>query len=198
MFDVGAQEGPEVVSDRVLTVPNLLSLLRLLAMPLVWIAIVDDRPFKALVLVFVLASTDWIDGYVARRFNQVSKLGKVLDPISDRVLIAVVAIAMVVAGILPWWAVAAVLVRDVLVAVVGLMMMARGAIPPAVTRLGKAATFGLMTAFPMLLVAEAITVGGAALRAVSLIGLAVATVMYYLAALQYARVVRVSGGSSAG
>ena len=191
LFDVGAGDGPEVVGDRVVTVPNLLSLVRLLVMPVVWFDIVGDRPVRAVVVLALLVSTDWVDGYVARRFGQVSRLGKVLDPISDRILIAIVVVAMGVAGIVPWWALALVIVRDVLVSAVGLFTLVRGGTPPAVTRTGKAATFGLMFVFPTLLVAEA--VGGAArdvLRTGSFVGLGVATVLYWAAAVQYARVVR--------
>ena len=191
LFDVGAKDGPEVVGDRVLTIPNVLSLVRLLVMPLVWFDITGDRPVRALVVLAVLVSTDWIDGYVARRFDQVSRLGKVLDPISDRILIAIVVVALGAAGIVPWWALVAVLLRDVVVAAVGLTVLARGGEAPAVTRTGKAATFGLMFTFPTFLLAEA--VGGdlrEVLRAASFVGLAVATVLYYVAAVQYARVVR--------
>lgn len=191
LFDVGAKDGPEVIGDRVLTIPNLLSLVRLLVMPVVWFDIVGDRPLRAVVVLVLLVSTDWVDGYVARRFDQVSRLGKVLDPISDRILIAIVVVAMGVAGIVPWWALALVIARDVLVSVVGLVTLARGGRPPAVTRTGKAATFGLMFVFPTLLVAEA--TGGTArevLRAGSFVGLGVAIVLYWVAAVQYARIVR--------
>ena len=191
LFDVGARDGPEVVGDRVLTVPNVLSLVRLLAMPLVWVDITGDRPVRALLVLGALAATDWVDGWVARRFDQVSRLGKVLDPISDRVLIGIVVVALGVAGIVPWWALAAVLLRDVAVSGVGLLLLVRGRQPPAVTRTGKVATFGLMVTFPAFLLAEAL--GGTArevLRAVAFAGLAGATVVYYLAALQYARVAR--------
>lgn len=190
LFDVGAKDGPEVVGDRIVTIPNLLSLLRLLVMPVVWFDIVGDRPARALVVLALLVSTDWVDGYIARRFGQVSRVGKVLDPVSDRILIVLVVVALGVAGIVPWWALGAVLLRDVVVAAVGLTVLARGGSAPAVTRTGKAATFGLMFVFPSFLLAEAL--GGdarTALRAVSFVGLAVATVLYYLAAVQYALVV---------
>lgn len=190
LFDVGAKDGPEVVGDRVLTIPNVLSLVRLLVMPLVWFDITGDRPVRALLVLAALVSTDWIDGYVARRFDQVSRLGKVLDPISDRILILIVVVALGVAGIVPWWALVAVVARDVVVAGIGLYVLARGGLPPAVTRTGKAATFGLMFIFPTFLLAEA--VGGGLreyLRAGSFVGLAVATVLYYIAAVQYGRVV---------
>lgn len=191
LFDVGAGDGPEVVRDRILTIPNLLSLIRLLVMPVVWFDITGGRPVRAVVVLFVLVCTDWIDGYVARRFDQVSRLGKLLDPISDRILIAIVVVAMGVAGIVPWWALSLVVARDVIVSGVGISVLVRGGTPPPVSRTGKAATFGLMTVFPALLLAEA--VGGDlrdVLRIASFVGLAGSLVLYYIAAVQYARVVR--------
>jgi cardiolipin synthase len=194
LYDVGAQDGPELVSDRIVTVPNALSALRLLAMPLVWIDIVGDRPVRALLVLFVLVSTDWIDGYVARRFNQITKLGKVLDPISDRVLVTVVVLALVSADIVAWWAIAGILVRDVLVAAVGLALLSKGAGTPAVTRLGKTATFALMSALPALLLAEALGDGARdVVRVIAFAMLATGTVAYWGAAAQYARVVRTTG-----
>ena len=191
LFDVGAKDGPEVVGARIMTVPNLLSLVRLLVMPLVWFDITGDRPVRALVVLAVLVSTDWIDGYVARRFDQVSRLGKVLDPISDRILIGIVVVALGVAGIVPWWALGAVLLRDVLVSAFGLTVIARGGQAPAVTRIGKAATFGLMFALPTFLLAAAMGDGlREALRGAAFVALAVSTVLYYVAAVQYALVVR--------
>ena len=191
LFDVGAKDGPEVIGTRIMTVPNLLSLVRLLVMPLVWFDITGDRPVRALLVLAALVSTDWIDGYVARRFGQVSRLGKVLDPISDRILIAIVVVALGVAGLVPWWALGAVLLRDLLVSAFGLTVIARGGEAPAVTRTGKAATFGLMFAFPAFLLAEAL--GGdlrGALRWAAFVVLAASTVLYYVAAVQYLRIVR--------
>ncbi len=191
LFDVGGGDGPEVVSDRVWTVPNVLSFVRLAVMPLVYVDIVNDRPVRALVVLAVLASTDWIDGYVARRFDQVTRLGKLLDPISDRILIAIVIVGLGVAGIVPWWALGVVLLRDVLVAIATVVLAVRGVRPPPVSRTGKAATFGLMTVFPLLLFAETLT--GAtreALRNVCFIGLAGSTALYYAAAVGYLRAVR--------
>jgi hypothetical protein len=91
VFDIGKKDGPEIVSDRVLTVPNLLSLARIAALPIIYLDLVAGRLIRALVLLGVFAATDWLDGYLARRFDQVSKLGKVLDPTSDRILFVVVA-----------------------------------------------------------------------------------------------------------
>lgn len=191
VFDIGAKDGPQAVSDRVVTVPNLLSFARLAALPVIYLDLVTDRYVRAFVLLAVFAATDWLDGYVARRFDQVSKLGKLLDPISDRVLFVVVGVAFVVADLLPLWALLLLLVRDVAVLLVGGVLLARGASPPDVTRLGKAATFGLMWAFPTFLVAAIVGDGPTdpqpVLQAVAWITYLVNTVLYYLAAADYAR-----------
>lgn len=191
VFDIGAKDGPQAVSDRVLTIPNLLSFARLAALPVIYLDLVSGRHLRGLVLLMIFAATDWFDGYVARRFDQISKLGKLLDPISDRVLFVVVGVAFVVADLLPLWALALLLVRDVAVLLVGGVLLARGVSPPEVTRLGKAATFGLMWAFPAFLIAAIVGDGPAdpqpVLQAVAWIGYLVNTVLYYLAAIGYAR-----------
>lgn len=191
LFDRGTRDGPAVVSDRVLTWPNALSLVRLLVMPLVFVDIVGDRPVRALVVLVLLASSDWVDGYVARRFDQVTRLGQLLDPISDRILIVVVVIGLGVAGIVPWWALAAVIARDVVVAGVAAVLASRGRRPPPVSRTGKAATFALMTTLPTFLFAETLAPGPRqALRSVSFIGLAGGVALYWASAAGYARALR--------
>ena len=138
----------------------------------------------------VFAATDWLDGYLARRLDQISRVGTLLDPISDRALFVVVGIAFVVSGLLPLWALVVVLVRDVAVLVVGGALLLKGAATPAVTRIGKAATFGLMWAFPTFLFAG--IVGGGVdtpqpvLRGIGWAFFAVSVVLYYVAAGQYA------------
>jgi cardiolipin synthase (CMP-forming) len=190
VFDIGAKDGPQEASDRIWTIPNALSLARLLALPLIYLDLVDGRLTRAFILLVVFAATDWLDGYLARRLDQISRLGTLLDPISDRALFLVVGIAFVVAGILPVWALVLILARDVAVLVVGGALLAAGRTPPAVTRVGKAATFGLMWAFPTWLVA-AMVGGGAAEPQAVLMGLgwavyAVSVVLYYVSAAQYA------------
>lgn len=191
VFDIGAKDGPQAVSDRVVTVPNLLSFARLAALPIIYLDLVTERYVRALVLLAVFAATDWLDGYVARRFDQVSKLGKLLDPLSDRVLFLVVGVGFVVADLLPLWALLLLLVRDAAVLVVGGVLLARGASPPEVTRLGKAATFGLMWAFPTFLVAAIVGDGPTdpqpVLQAAAWVTYLVNAVLYYLVAADYAR-----------
>jgi cardiolipin synthase (CMP-forming) len=154
VFDIGGGDGPDTVSDRVLTVPNLLSFARLAILPVIYLDLVSGRHLRAFVLLAVFTSTDWFDGYVARRFDQVTRLGKLLDPLSDRVLFVVVGLGFWVGGLLPWWAILALLARDVVVVGSGAIVLARGGTRPDVTRMGKAATFGLMFALPAFLLAS--------------------------------------------
>ena len=90
--------------DRVVTVPNGITLVRLVCIPLfVWLLFGAHRQIAAAVLLGVLGATDWVDGYVARRFHQVSTAGKVLDPLADRLLVATAIISTAVYGAVPWW-----------------------------------------------------------------------------------------------
>lgn len=191
VFDIGKKDGPEQVSDRVLTVPNLLSFARIAVLPVIYLDLVAGRLVRALVLLAVFAATDWLDGYLARRFDQVSKLGKLLDPTSDRILFVVVGVGFVVADLLPLWALVVLLVRDLAVVIVGGVLILRGARPPDVTRLGKTATFGLMWAFPTFLLAAIVGDGAAdpepILYTLAWVTFLVNTVLYYLAAVDYAR-----------
>jgi len=156
IFDIGARDGPEQVTDRVLTIPNLLSFARLAALPILWLDLVNGRIVRATAIAFVVGTTDWFDGYLARRLDQVSSLGKILDPISDRAFFVVVGVGMAVGDVVPLWPIIVLLARDVLVSGAGVVLLARGARPPEVTRLGKAATFGLMWALGFWLLAASV------------------------------------------
>jgi cardiolipin synthase len=96
-----------------------------------------------------VASTDWVDGYIARRTNQVSELGKILDPTADRLAIAAGLIAMVVRGAFPLWAALLILVRDGLILLAGLVLLATRGGRIEVRYIGKVATFGLMMGIPL-------------------------------------------------
>lgn len=191
VFDVGAPEGEQLVGDRVLTVPNVLTLLRLALLPLVWSDLVSGRLVRATVLVALLGLTDWFDGYLARRLDQLSRLGKLLDPIGDRALLIVVGIGAIVAGILPTWLVAVLLAREALVAVPGLVLLALGRALPDTSRLGKASTMGIMIALPLFLAASALEAAlpgpSAAVRTVAWVVLLPNVLLAYAAAVGYAR-----------
>jgi cardiolipin synthase (CMP-forming) len=184
VFSHGSRGDPEVTHDRVLTIPNLISLVRVLALPFVYLDIVGGNEGRALVVLGVIASTDWVDGYIARRFDQVSRIGKLFDPISDRLLIIVVGIAMVVGGIIPLWALLVLVARDLVVLLGGAVLLLRDLAPPPVTDLGKAATFGLMFILTTFLFAAAFD--SAQLHQAAWVGLLCFTLLYYLSAGQYA------------
>jgi cardiolipin synthase (CMP-forming) len=145
-------EVEEVVSDRILTVPNFVTLVRLACLPLfVWLLFgQEDRAAAAWLLAF-LGITDWIDGYIARHFHQTSELGKVFDPVTDRLLFFVGGGAILIDGSVPTWFAVVVLIREALVAVATLSLAALGAKRIDVTWYGKAGAFFLMIAFPLFL-----------------------------------------------
>lgn len=125
------------------TIPNLISLIRLGLIPwFLWLLFAKDDPAGAGMLFFVIASSDWVDGYLARRLNQVSELGKILDPLADRVAVAVAVVFGWVAGVLAPWFAAALILRESLVALAALAVVVRGAERTVeVQYLGKVATF---------------------------------------------------------
>jgi cardiolipin synthase (CMP-forming) len=127
-------------SRRVLTVPNLLSFARLLLVPAFLWAFLSHRNVAAFVILFFAGSTDWVDGFVARHTGQVSELGKLLDPLADRVAIVAVLIALAARGAVPWPLAGAILLRDGLVAIVFPVLEAKGVERIPVNIVGKAAT----------------------------------------------------------
>jgi cardiolipin synthase len=139
----------------VLTVPNVISLVRLACIPLfLWLLFGRDDRSGAAYLLAALGATDWVDGYIARRFDQVSELGKVLDPIADRLLLLVGVVGITVDGSAPLVVAVLTLFREGTVAVTALVLAAKGARRIDVTWVGKAGTFGLLFAWPLFLVAE--------------------------------------------
>ncbi len=138
--------------SRILTVPNLISTLRLACIPwFLWLLFSAEDRWGAALLWGALGATDWVDGWWARRFNSVSNVGKLLDPITDRAVLLVGVLAVGFDGSVPWWLVVLTLLREGLVAIVGLVLLSLGAKPIDVTWWGKCATFGLYFCFPLLL-----------------------------------------------
>lgn len=141
--------GPE---DRVLTVPNAITVVRLLCLPIfLWLLLHDENRAAGAWLLGALGATDFVDGYIARHFNQTSTLGKILDPVADRLLLFVGIGAILYDGTVPAWFAVAVLAREVLVSVATLALAALGAKRIDVTWYGKAGTFANMFAFPLFL-----------------------------------------------
>jgi cardiolipin synthase (CMP-forming) len=147
-------------TDRILTIPNVVSVVRLCCIPLfLWLLFgVEDRSSAAYLLA-VLGATDWVDGYVARHFHQVSTLGKVLDPTADRLLLAVGVVAIAIDGSVPIWIAVLTIARETLVGGATLVLAALGARRIDVTWFGKAGTFGLLCAYPLFLGSHAEDLG---------------------------------------
>jgi cardiolipin synthase len=141
--------------DRIATIPNAISVVRLACLPLfLWLLFGrEDRAYAAWLLAF-LGTTDFLDGYIARHFDQVSNLGKILDPVADRLIFIVGGGAILVDGSVPTWFALTVLGRELLVGGATLVLAAMGARRIDVTWFGKAGTFGLLMAFPLFLAHE--------------------------------------------
>ncbi len=141
--------------DRILTAPNVITLVRLLCIPLfLWLLFGAHCQTAAAVLLAVLGATDWVDGYVARRYGQVSTFGKVLDPTADRILVGTAVISIMVYGAVPLWFGLATIAREVLVSAMVVLLAALGAARIDVLWVGKAGTFGLMFAYPTFLLGD--------------------------------------------
>jgi cardiolipin synthase len=138
-----------IMGRRVLTVPNVISFIRLLCIPLfLWLLFGADERTAAFVLLGLLGATDWVDGWIARRYDQESDLGKVLDPVADRAVLLTAAIALTADGVVPLWVGVVVLAREALISIVTLALAAAGARRIDVQWVGKAGAFFLFFAFP--------------------------------------------------
>ncbi len=180
----------EVQTDRILTIPNILSFARLLGVPVfLWLILVPQADGWAFVLLAVSAITDWLDGKIARATGQISRLGQLLDPLADRAYIAAALLGLAIRGIIPWWLVVVLLARDLVLAVVLVLLKRRGITGLPVHFLGKAATFCLLYALPILLLgADATGAGLTFADAARVLGWAFAiwgTALYWWAGLLY-------------
>jgi cardiolipin synthase len=175
-----------VQTDRVLTFPNILSALRLLGVPLfLWLILVPEADGWAILLLAVSGFTDWLDGYLARRWNQISRVGQLLDPVADRLYIVATLVGLLIRGIVPWWFVAILVARDLVMGVVLAVLKRRGITGLPVHFLGKAATFCLLYAFPLLLLGDG---SGALAQTAQVVGWAFAvwgTALYWWAGILY-------------
>ena len=180
----GASAGSS--SSRVLTLPNLISLARIAAIPFVWMLIVREETTTVGIVVFsAVVATDWVDGAIARRTGQVSELGKVLDPVADRLVVAAGVLALVVRGAYPAWAAIAIVARDVAILFVGGGLLFVRGIRLDVRWVGKLATFSLMCSVAWiswgtleLPLAGAALVGGWASFAIGIVESYVAAAVY--------------------
>ena len=136
------------------TLPNLLSLLRLALVPVFLVLIITEQSLAAFLVLALASFTDWLDGYLARKLNQITRIGALLDPAADRLYIFATLIGLAVTGSIPAWLPVVVIARDVLLAFTIPVLASRNYGPLPVHFFGKAGTFALLYAFPLLLLAD--------------------------------------------
>jgi cardiolipin synthase (CMP-forming) len=173
--------------DRIVTVPNVLSAIRILLIPVFVALLLHDGTEAAGLLLFgVILATDWVDGYIARRTHTVTNLGKLLDPVADRLAIAAGLIALMVRGAIPVWAGLLVIIRDAVVLIAGGFLAARSGVRIDVRWIGKAATMALMIGIPAIAWANFGLWAEDVARVAGWTLYAVGIVLYYAAAVEYA------------
>jgi cardiolipin synthase (CMP-forming) len=149
------QDDEVAVSHRVLTIPNVISIIRLAGVPLfLWLVLVPEADGWALAVLFVSGLSDYADGYLARKLDQTSKLGEILDPVADRLYILSTVIGLAARDIIPWWVAIILPARDAFLWCLVPFLRTRGYSSLPVHFLGKAATANLLYAFPLLLLGD--------------------------------------------
>jgi cardiolipin synthase len=171
---------------RIWTVPNAISVARLAGVPVfLWLVLGPQADGWAFALLILAGVSDWLDGKIARAWNQQSRLGQVLDPAADRLYIAATVIGLAVRGIIPWWLVGLLVAREVVLGAALLMLRQHGYGPLQVSLVGKTATLCLLYAFPLVLLGSH---AGPLALAARIIGWAFAiwgTALYWWAAALY-------------
>jgi cardiolipin synthase len=195
IIGAGSRPGrPHVDHDRVLTVPNVLTVLRFMGVPIfIWLVLARQEYGFAVLVLAIMAGTDWVDGYVARRFDQASRLGRVMDPIADRLALIAVAITLVIAGVVHWLYVAALVVPDAVLLVLTLSYF-HGHPDLPVSRIGKIRTGLLLLGTPLLVLsrldvafADALFVAAWVVLGLGLTGHWIAAYNYFWAILRKGR-----------
>lgn len=181
--------------DRVLTIPNALSAARLAGVPVfLWLVLgprTATADYWAVALLIVAGATDWLDGKIARALNQGSRLGQVLDPAADRLYIAATIVALAVRSIIPWWLVAVLALRELVVGGALAVLKRRvGFSTLQVSLVGKAATLCLLYAFPLLFLGDHPGWGGTLARVIGWAFAIWGTILYWWAAMLYLAQVR--------
>lgn len=183
---VAGEAQDEVASDQILNVPNALSALRLVGVPVFLWAILAHHDGLALALLMASGITDYLDGKIARMYGLVSRLGQLLDPIADRLYIVSTLIGLAVRDIIPWWLVVVLFAREAWMAVVQLIARRHGLTALPVHFIGKAATFNLLYAFPLLLLGDGDSTAAAIARPIGWGFAWWGTGLYWVAGILYA------------
>ena len=174
--------------DRIWTVPNILSLARVLGIPVfLWLVLVERADVWAFVVLVVAGASDWFDGYLARRLDQQSALGEVLDPLVDRLYILATLIGLALRDVIGWWLVGLLVGRDLVLLALLPVLRKSGRIALPVTFVGKAGTFALLWGFPLLLLGSLPGTWGSVITAFGW-GFALwGTYLYWWAGIRYAQ-----------
>jgi cardiolipin synthase len=176
---------------RILTAPNVITMVRLACIPVfLWLLFGAHRQTAAAILLAALGATDWVDGHVARRFHQVSTLGKVLDPVADRILVGTSVIAIIVYGAVPVWFGVATVAREAVVSVAVLVLASLGAKRIDVLWVGKAGTFALMFSYPAFLLGHGTAHWQTPIRDIAWVTGIIGLVLAWIAAGSYIPVAR--------
>jgi cardiolipin synthase len=182
----GSRPGrPQVDHDLVFTVPNILTVLRFMGVPLfIWLVLAQKEYGWAVLVLAVMAGTDWVDGYIARRFDQASRLGRVMDPIADRLALIAVAITLVIAGVVHWLYLAALVIPDAVLLVLTLSFFGGHPDLP-VSRIGKIRTGLLLLGTPMLVLSRLDVPLAGALHGAAWLVLGLGLAGHWIAAYNY-------------
>lgn len=174
-------------TERVFTVPNILSFIRLAGVPLfLWLLLVREADVWAVVVLAIGGATDWLDGHLARSWHQRSRLGQVLDPLADRLYILATLVGFAIREIVPWWLVVLLAARDVLMfTTIWPALRRRGFVSLPVHFLGKAATFALLYAFPLVLLGSGDDAWQIGMRVVGWACVIWGTTLYWWSGLLY-------------
>lgn len=172
------------MTDRIWTIPNLLSAFRIILILVFAALFAVKNDGWAIAALAVAGFTDFFDGYLARRWHQVTRLGRFLDPAADRLLTLTMVIGLPLRGIIPWWVSGVLIARDVVVGVALMVGKRRGVTAPNVTFAGKSATFGLFVFLPLAYLAFD---RWAVVSAIALLGTLVSATVYWWAGLGYVR-----------
>ncbi len=181
-----AVNGEDGGLDRVWTVPNLISFTRIVLLGVFcWLLFGPNERIAATVTLMFVGATDFLDGYLARRLHQVSTLGKVLDPLADRVVLVTAVLAIAIYGAVPPWLAAVVLGRELLVSVAVVVLAALRARRIDVLWVGKAGTFGLLCCFPLFLLGDEQATWAHVLTDITWVAVVPALILSFAAAAAY-------------
>ncbi|WP_235780322.1 CDP-alcohol phosphatidyltransferase family protein [Sinomonas notoginsengisoli] len=194
MFNAGARPGNErAETSAVLTMPNVITVLRFLGVPLfMWLVLAQKEYGWAVAVLAIMGSTDWVDGYVARRLGQVSALGRVLDPAADRLALIAVALTLVLGGVVQWWYLAALLVPDLVLGTAS-MFYFRSHPDLPVSKIGKVRTAFLLIGTPLLVLSKLSVPGAAGYSAAAWALLILGLIGHWIAAVNYFRAIVAKG-----